>query len=80
MLTTPPALPQDPPKNRAHVLSKLAEERGMTVKQLVITTVESAESITAAAKQLGVTTRAISYHLRKRNLRTRTKVTVEAAP
>jgi transcriptional regulator with GAF, ATPase, and Fis domain len=76
MTKTP--IPNTPPANREHKLSKLAEQRDITVRELIVTAIEEAEgNVPVAARSLDVTPNALNYHLRKRGLRIKKTITVE---
>lgn len=59
-------------------LKKLADERGVDVKALVIAAIEQHGSILAAATALGVTPNTIQYHKKRNGLKTDRKTSVES--
>lgn len=64
--------------SKPHDLIKMAEAQDVTVKHLIITTLEQFSTVAAAARSLGITPAALRYHLHKRNLHTEIKITVKA--
>lgn len=59
-------------------LKKLADQRGVDVKELVTTAINEHGSILAAARALGVTPNAIQYRKKQYGLTTPRKTTVES--
>jgi len=60
-------------------LTVLADEQGITVRDLVIRAIRAAGSQTAAAQALGVNPNTIRYHVRKYQLKVSTGFTAEVA-
>lgn len=58
-------------------LNKLADERGVSVRDLIISAIETGGSVLAAARSLGVTQNTIQHHIKTKNITINRKTLVE---
>lgn len=58
-------------------LAKIAAERGVSVRDLIVAAIELKGSIQAAATHLGVTPNAVYHHIKRNNITINRKTLVE---